>query len=317
MRSTVVAGLIGSILVVAGCGGGDSLEDAAPADAADPSTDKLAQVLARGTLVLSTDLRYPPQSYAVKRAERAPGSACPANQLTAPEVGGYDADTGKLVAKALGVEPCFVAPSWTEITAGKWSDRWDIAFGSGAITADRMTRLWMTVPYRAEAQRFYVREDSAYNRTSDLDGKRIGACASCSIEAYLKGELELPGVELDPKVERPKIVVYDIDPPGLKDLGRGKLDAYACNENVGKQAIEDGLPLRALHGRAFEEYLAGFVDRSSGLEVGPFVERVNEILGKLHDNGQLRRLSVKHFGHDFAAEAADFDIGSIEQQLGS
>ncbi|HEY6691925.1 MAG TPA: transporter substrate-binding domain-containing protein [Solirubrobacteraceae bacterium] len=125
--------------MLAACGGGDSGEEpaAAPgAEAGDPAP-ALAQVVARGTLTLSTDLRYPPQSFAVKRAKRAPGSRCPANQLTAPQVAGYDADTGELVAKALGVEPCFVTPSWTEITAGKWSDRWDIAFGSGAITADR------------------------------------------------------------------------------------------------------------------------------------------------------------------------------------
>jgi ABC-type amino acid transport substrate-binding protein len=64
-------------------------------------------VVARGTLTVSTDLRYPPQSFAVKGAKRAPGSRCPANQLTAPQLAGYDADTGELVAKAPGVEPCF------------------------------------------------------------------------------------------------------------------------------------------------------------------------------------------------------------------
>ena len=322
MRRIAVAAALASLVLAAmsGCGGDDSGDGGAEAGAAqagDPATDKLAQVLARGTLILSTDLRYPPQPGAVERAERAPGSKCPANQMTAPEVGGYDADTGKLVAKALGVEPCFVAPSWTEITAGKWSDRWDIAFGSGAITADRMTRLWMTSPYRAEAQRFYVHEDSPYRRPSDLDGKRIGVCASCSIEAYLKGELELPGVGLTRKVDRPKIVAYDIDPPGLKELGRGKLDAYACNENVGKQAIEDGLPLRALDEEAFEEYLAGFVDKSSGLDVGPFMERINEIVRKLHADGELRRLSLKYFGRDYATRAAKFDLGSIGQRVGS
>ena len=84
----------------------------------------------------------------------------PANQLTTPQVAGYDADTGELVAKALGVEPCFVTPSWTEITAGKWSDRWDIAFGSGAITADRMTRLWMTAPYRTSVTRHILARGS-------------------------------------------------------------------------------------------------------------------------------------------------------------
>jgi polar amino acid transport system substrate-binding protein len=322
LRRIAVVAVLAALLLAAGSGcGGDDSEDesggAARTAAGDPATDKLAQVLARGTLILSTDLRYPPQSFSVKSAERAPGSKCPANQLTAPEVGGYDADTGKLVAKALGVEPCFVAPSWTEITAGKWSDRWDLAFGSGAITADRMTRLWMTAPYRAEAQRFYVHEDAPFSRPSDLDGKRIGVCASCSIEAYLKGDLELPGVELTEKVKRPKIVVYDIDPPGLKDLGRGKLDAYACNENAGKQAIEDGLPVRALHERAFEEYLAGFVDKSSGLDVGPFVRRVNGIIAKLHADGTLRRLSGRYFGRDFASQAAEFDVGSIGQRVGS
>lgn len=192
--------------MLAACGGGDSGEEpaAAPgAEAGDPAP-ALAQVVARGTLTLSTDLRYPPQSFAVKRAKRAPGSRCPANQLTAPQVAGYDADTGELVAKALGVEPCFVTPSWTEITAGKWSDRWDIAFGSGASPPIGMTRLWMTAPYRTEAQRFYVREDSSYRRPSDLDGKRIGVRASCSVEPYLKGELELAGVRLTRKLERPR-----------------------------------------------------------------------------------------------------------------
>ena len=94
----------------AACGGGDSGEEpaAAPgAEAGDPATDKLAQVVARGTLTLWTDLRYPPQSFAVKGAKRAPGSRCPANELTAPQVAGYDADTGELVAKALAVEPYF------------------------------------------------------------------------------------------------------------------------------------------------------------------------------------------------------------------
>src|SRR4029453_1546895 len=103
-----------------------------------------------------------------------------------------------------------------------------------------------------------VGEDCSYRRPSDLDGKRIGVRASCSVEAYLKGELELPGVRLTRKLERPKIIAYEVDPPGLKDLGTRKLDGYACNKNVGKQAIKQGIPIRALDERAFEEYLTGF-----------------------------------------------------------
>ena len=70
------------------------------AASADPSSDKLAQVLARGTLILFTDPAYPPQSYAVKGAKRLATTKCAANQLTGDQMTGYDAETGKLVAEA-------------------------------------------------------------------------------------------------------------------------------------------------------------------------------------------------------------------------
>ena len=44
----------------------------------------------------------------VKGATRPAGTKCAANQLTAPEVTGYDNEVPKLIAKKLGVEPCFV-----------------------------------------------------------------------------------------------------------------------------------------------------------------------------------------------------------------
>ena len=138
-----------------GCGSSESGNDATSttatdtqtvASSGDPSSDKLAQVLARGTLILFTDPAYPPQSYAVKGAKRLTTTKCAANQLTGNQITGYDAETGKLVAKQLGIEPCFVTPSWTEVTGGNWGDRWDLAYGSGAVALDRMDVLYMTQP---------------------------------------------------------------------------------------------------------------------------------------------------------------------------
>src|SRR3954452_3523994 len=151
MRRRSISLVAALAFVVAGCGSGDAgttSPNAASAQhpAGDASTDKLAQVLGRGTLILFTDPKYPPQSFAVKGAKRPAATKCAANQLTGPEIAGYDADSGKLVAKALGVEPCFVTPSWTEVTAGNWGDRWDLAYGSGAIDFDRMSVLYMTQP---------------------------------------------------------------------------------------------------------------------------------------------------------------------------
>jgi hypothetical protein len=37
--------------------------------------------------------------------------------------------------------------------------------------------------------------------------------------------------------------------------------------------------------QAFEEYLTGFVDKSSGLDVGPFIKRINEVAGSCMPTG--------------------------------
>jgi polar amino acid transport system substrate-binding protein len=296
-------------LVVTGCGGSDSDLSS------DPTKDKLAQVLDRGTLVLFTDPEYPPQSSAVEGAKRPADTKCAANQLTAAEIEGYDADTGKLVAEALGVEPCFVTPSWTEVTAGNWGDRWDLAYGSGAIALDRMEVLYMTQPYYATPNVIFVPTSSTAREPADLSGKKVGACAGCTMEKYLRGTLELPGPALDFVVANPEIVTFDTEPPGLDATANGKLDGFLCSEPVGAEAIANGAALRELATPAYVTYKTGYVDKSSGLDVGPFIERVNEIVAELHSTGKLKELSVKYFGKDYATQAGEFDFDSIGQTV--
>lgn len=302
-------------VLAAACGGSSSTASAGSATTGDPTVDKLAQVLARGTLVLSTDPAYPPQSFAVKGAKRLANTKCDVNQLTANQINGYDADTGKLVAKALGVEPCFVTPTWTEITAGQWGDRWDIAYGSGAVNTDRMKRLWMTTPYRAEPQRYFVRKSSPYMKPSDLDGKTIGVCNSCTVEFYLKDDLTIPGVPTPLDVKDPKIVTFAVEPPGLKALSQGKIEAYFGAEAVGEEAIRQGEPLRPLKGNAFTMYLTGFLDKSSALGQKAFAERVDQIVTQLQKSGELKRLSMKYFGKDYGSGAADYNIAQLHQNI--
>jgi ABC-type amino acid transport substrate-binding protein len=295
-------------LGIAACGGGSG-------EASDPSTDKLAQVEARGTLLGFYEPDYAPQSLAAAGATRPPDTKCSDNQLTGAEVTGYDIEVAKLVAEGLGVEPCFVSPPWTEVTAGNWGDRWDIAFGSGAITEDRMQRLYMTRPYYAAPTRYFVREDSPYTEPGDLDGKRIGVCVSCAQETYLRGELVIPGSEVTVDVREPEIVVFEVEGPGLEALQKGTIDAFLTGDAVGQGAIADGASLRPLDEIAFTEYLAGFVDKSSGLESANFVERVNEILDEALEDGTLADLSTEWFDTDYATSTADFDYAALGQDV--
>lgn len=311
--------LIAASLAACGSGSSDKTTSAKPAagkPAGDPSTDKLAQVLSRGTLILFTDPKYPPQSMAVKGAKRPADTKCAANELTAPEMAGYDADSGKLVAKALGVEPCFVTPSWTEVTAGNWGDRWDLAYGSGAIDYDRMDVLYMTQPSYSTPANFFVPKSSKAEAPADLSHKAVGACAGCTMEKYLRGTLDLPGPKIRKDVViKPKIVTFDTEVPGLASTAKGKLDGFLCSEPVGAEAIAKGAGLRQLAEPAYYSYKTGYVDKKSGLDVGPFIDRVNQIMAKLHSSGQMKRLSIKYFGKDYASKAAEFDLSKIGQHV--
>jgi len=307
-----LVGLVAFCLLGSACSSSDG---ASASPTADPTRDKLSQILARGTLVLFTDPEYPPQSFSVEGAERSPGTKCAENQSTAAEIAGYDADTGKAVAEALGVEPCFVTPTWTEVTAGNWGDRWDLAYGSGAIAADRMEVLYMTQPYYATPANFFVPAGSAANEPGDLSGKAVGACTGCTMEDYLRGTLDLPGPSIEFAVEPREIVTYDTEVPGLKATAKGTIDGFLCSEPVGAEQISEGLSLRMLKTPAYVSYKTGYVDRSSGLNVAAFVDKVDEIVAGLHADGTLPALSERYFGKDYATLASEFDLGSIGQTV--
>jgi ABC-type amino acid transport substrate-binding protein len=114
-------------LLLAACGGGgepaatsapevteptaETVEEAEPA--AGEADDLLAEIEARGTIRVSTDPNYEPQSFLDENGEFV----------------GFDIDVAREIAERLGVEVEFVTPDWDIITAGNWGgqcghERW-------------------------------------------------------------------------------------------------------------------------------------------------------------------------------------------------
>jgi polar amino acid transport system substrate-binding protein len=290
----------------------------APATTA-PTTapSKLDEIMKRGTLVISTDPAYPPQSQLVESATRASDTKCASDQHTANELSGFDIDTAVAIAKGLGVEACFVTPDWTLITGGNWSDRWDISVGSMTITPERMQVLYFSQPYYTTPAAFFVYKDNTtYKTPSDLSGKKIGACTGCTYDAYLQGTLQIPGEQIDFVVKNADFVGYDTDINALQDLALGdgvRLDAVLTAQPTGAGSIKDGLPLKQLGDPVFFEYLAAAFDKESTLDEAPFVNKVNEIIQQLHSDGTLLNLSQKYYETDLTTAAAKFDVSTLNQ----
>ena len=83
--------MIGAFLLTA-CGG------AAPGG----GNDLLSTVKARGTLIVSSDPAYPPQSALKASPARTEGTKCSSDQQTLGELEGFDIDVSAAIAEGVG-----------------------------------------------------------------------------------------------------------------------------------------------------------------------------------------------------------------------
>ena len=279
-RLASLAVAILAVLAVTACGGGSG------SSGGDGGGDLLQEIKDRGTIRVSTDPSYPPQSFLD-------------NDGTFK---GFDIDVAEEIAKRMGVEVQWLAPSWDVITAGSWNGRWDISVGSMTITPERAKVLYFSPPYYYTPAAAAVHEDNTdiTNIETDLDGKTIGVCSACTYEFYLDGTLNIPG-NYDFLVDNPQIKTYDTDSSAVQDLALGdgvRLDAAMTSLTVLKEAEETGTPIKIIGDPLYYEPLAVAIDKESQANPKPLVDEVSKIVEEMHKDGTLTELSEKWYGYD-------------------
>lgn len=281
------------------------------------ATDLLAEIQARGKLIVSTDPAYPPQSELVANVDPPADTKCTGDERPANQFTGFDIDTAAGIAERLGVEVCFVTPDWTLITAGGWAGRWDLSIGSMTITPERMQNLYFTQPYYTTPAAFFVHEsNSTFTAPADLSGRKIGVCTGCTYEAYLDGSLSIPGETIEFLVTDAEVSGYDTDVPALEDLALGdgvRLDAVLTALPTGLGYIADGGTLKQLGEPVYFEYLAGAIDKSAAVDTTAFLDAVSAAIQEMHADGTLLALSEQYYGTDLTSAAAAFDLALLEQ----
>ena len=307
----VILLFFGISLLVLGC---------APVTTATPlalQNDKLAEILARGTLIIATDANYEPQSRLLPDRSPDPNTKCRSTQYTASQMTGFDIEVAREVARRLGVEPCFVTPPWNQLVAGHWGDNWDIHVGSVAITYDRMKDLYFSQPYYATPTVLLLhKENASYHQAEDLSGKRIGVCVGCTFEAYLDGTLQIPGEKIEYRIRNAQVVAYENEEPAIEALSAGdgvNLDAVLTILPLAKQAIVSGKPLKILGEPIWFAYASITLDRSSRRDPIRLLNEISKIIEDLHAEGTLQGWSLKYHEQDLTQEAARYDLPALHQ----
>jgi polar amino acid transport system substrate-binding protein len=306
----IMGSLIGLTLVLTAC---------APATVVPTNLpkDKLAEIMARGTLVIATDADYEPQSKLLEDILPAEDTKCEPTQYTANQLTGFDVEVAIEISRRLEVEPCFVTPPWSQLVAGNWGDNWDVHVGSVAITSERLNVLYFSQPYYATPTVLLIHKDNKiFERPEDLSGKRIAVCVGCTFEAYLKGTLQIPGQTIEYRIHDPQIIAYENEEPAIEDLSAGdgiKLDALITILPVAQKAISSDKPLKILGEPLLFAFASVTLDRSSRRDNMRLLNEITDIIRELHGREILKQLSMKYQGQDLTQEAARFDLSSINQ----
>jgi polar amino acid transport system substrate-binding protein len=279
-------------LVLTGCGsdGGSDAADAPPAGSGvcgttQASGDALAEICDKGTITVSTDPAYPPQS-----------SLDPKSGTYV----GFDIDVATEIAKRLGVKIAWETPSWDVITAGGWNNRWQMSVGSMTPTNERQKVLDFTQPYYYTPAVVVVNEDNTgvSDLSTDLDGKKIGVCSGCTYDQFLTKTLAIKGFTFDFVIDDAVVSGYDTDTTALQDLALGdgtRLDAVITSSTTAQGYIDAGNPVKIVGDPVFYEPLAVAIDKSSELDPASLLEAVDGIVGEMHDDGTLTEMSKKWY----------------------
>jgi polar amino acid transport system substrate-binding protein len=292
-RRLVISLLVALALPLAACGGDDDGGgDGGDAGGSEPqgdgvcasgdATDLLAEICDEGTITVSTDPKYPPQSSL--------------NEQTG-EFEGFDIDVATEIANRLGVEVAWQTPAWEVITAGSWNGRWDMSVGSMTPTNDRQEVLHFTEPYYYTPAVVVVREDEdgVSDVSTDLDGKTIGVCSGCTYDQFLTKSLNIEGYEFDFVIDDAEVTGYDTDTTALQDLATGRLDAVITSLTTAQGYIDAGNPVKIVGDPVFYEPLSVGFDKSSQPSSESLYEAVDEIVAEMHEDGTLTEFSQKWY----------------------
>lgn len=303
MRKTRVALFALAVLALplAGCGdddSGDSNDNASSGGSGvcaetDASGDLLASICEKGTLTVSTDPKYPPQS---------------SFDAKTGEYEGFDIDVATEIADRLGVDIAWETPSWESITAGSWNGRWDLSVGSMTPTNDRQEVLDFTQPYYYTPAVVVVNDANTdiEDLETDLDGKNIGVCSGCTYEQFVNKDLAIKGFDFNFIIDDATATGYDTDTSALNDLALGdgvRLDAVITSLTTAQGFIDAGKPVKIVGQPVFYEPLAAAIDKSAAEDPTSFAEAVDTIVGDMHDDGTLTDLSEQWYdGTDLSVQ---------------
>ncbi len=179
------------------------------------SADKLAEIQAKGKLVVGANITFPPYEFYWQNPETG-----------AEEMAGFDIELAKGIAGALGVEAEIADQAFSGLITALSVGEMDCVISGLAIKPERLEVVDFSDPYFAGEQILLVRKEDfgTYKTVEDMAGKRIGAQTGSLQAGILQDQFSASEEYI---IESPAILALD--------LVQGNIDGWLITDLVAKQ----------------------------------------------------------------------------------
>ncbi|MCA0983069.1 amino acid ABC transporter substrate-binding protein [Halobacillus yeomjeoni] len=259
-------------MVLAACGSNNTEEGQTGSEGESAEGTKeqtlLAEIQESGELLIGTEGTYPPYTFHNEEGE-----------LT-----GFDVEIAREVTERLGVEPVFKETKWDAMFAGLNAERFDMVANQVGIRPDRQEKYSFSDPYIQSSAVIVTHKDNTEIADfSDLDGKKTAQSLTSNYADIAR----------DNGAEITSVEGFN---ESMQLLASKRVDA-TVNDRLSvldyKQKRPD-VPVK-IAVRKDEASQSGLLFRQGNEEL---VEKVNEALAEMKEDGTYLEISEKWFGED-------------------
>ncbi|MCW2923339.1 MAG: binding-protein-dependent transport system, secreted component [Thermoleophilia bacterium] len=265
--------LVASLLAAA-CGGGSSGSDGA----AKVVLHAPKELTKRGTLVLCSDIGYPPAEFMGEDGKPA----------------GADIDIGTALAKRLGVKVKFANTGFDGILDALAAEKCDAVISALTDNAERRKAVTF-VDYLKVGQSLLVPTANEHDIAGldDLDGLTVAVQEGTTNATFLQGEVKTRdwGTEGPPTVK-----TFAKDEDAAKALAAGTADAYFGDSPTAAYYIGQEALTYAFAGKPINAEPIGIAVRPGD----PLAKQLQRGVDAMYDDGSMRRILKRWKLEDFA-----------------
>ena len=239
--------------------------------------DQLAEIKAKGEIVVATEGAWAPWTYHDEQGNLV----------------GFDVEVAKAIADKLGVTATFAETEWDGIFAGLDAGRYDIAANGVEVTDERAEKYNFTTPYGYIRTALIVRGDNDdITSFEDLAGKHTAnSIASTYMTLAESYGATAAGVDtLDQTIQM--VLSGRADATLNAEVSFYDYMAVHPDANIKVVALTDDASRVSIPVRKDE--------KSASL-----LEAINQAIAELDEEGELSRISEKYFGKDITKATTD------------